>query len=66
LPDIRIAFEVLQNNAKLTQKSELMKKLRSQRDGDIDAYASPAIYACDEGIKTQVYGYNYNIATASI
>ena len=32
-----IAFKVLQNHAKLTQKLDLMKKLRSQRDEDIDA-----------------------------
>jgi hypothetical protein len=49
-----IAFEVLQNNAKLTQKSDLMKKTPLKGMKTL-MHASPAISACDESIKTQVY-----------
>jgi hypothetical protein len=59
-----IAFEVLQNNAKLTQKSDLMKKTPLKGMKTL-MHASSAISACDESIKTQVYGYNYKIAKAS-
>jgi hypothetical protein len=50
-----IAFEVLQNNAKLTQKSDLMKKNSALKGMKTLMHASPAISACDESIKTQVY-----------